>query len=128
MKSSRLNSRLKRSNNMYHWHLGTMHLYSVPNYESKVWPIISWDMIGQLINPSVAPVVNLKAGLGVTIHSTERPYNCSFCEYRCTIKGRLNNHIKVIHTDGKPFSCSQCQFNCKAKGNLTQHTKMIHSD
>ncbi|XP_047736510.1 zinc finger protein 425-like, partial [Hyalella azteca] len=60
-------------------------------------------------------------------HSTEKPFRCSDCEYSCTIKQNLKNHFLSKHSIEKPFKCSECDYACTLKGNLKKHVLHKHS-
>ena len=60
------------------------------------------------------------------VHSEERPFSCSECQYRSKTKWVLAQHMKQVHSDEKPFICSQCEYRCKTKFNLTIHLKTVH--
>ena len=59
------------------------------------------------------------------VHSGEKPYACSVCEYRCSDKSRLVKHERV-HSGEKPYACSVCEYRCSRKSDLVVHER-VHS-
>ena len=53
-------------------------------------------------------------------HTGDKPFRCSQCDYKCSTSSPLKTHER-IHTGDKPFSCSQCDFKCSTSSNLKQH-------
>ena len=54
-----------------------------------------------------------------------RPYLCTMCNKRFTLRGNLNVH-KRIHTEEKPFVCTVCDKRFTHGGSLSHH-KRIHT-
>ncbi|XP_067931069.1 gastrula zinc finger protein XlCGF57.1-like [Watersipora subatra] len=54
--------------------------------------------------------------------STEKPYVCTQCDYRCVHSGNLQRHMKT-HTGEKPYACTQCDYRCVQSGSLQTHMK-----
>ncbi|CAB1426595.1 unnamed protein product [Pleuronectes platessa] len=52
----------------------------------------------------------------------ERPFPCSFCGKRFSLKGNLNRHIRD-HTGERPFPCTGCDKSFKDSGSLTAHMR-----
>ncbi|XP_060948298.1 zinc finger protein 391-like [Limanda limanda] len=52
----------------------------------------------------------------------ERPFPCSYCGKRFSLKGNLNRHIRD-HTGERPFPCSGCDKSFKDSGSLTAHMR-----
>jgi uncharacterized Zn-finger protein len=53
-------------------------------------------------------------------------FECTLCEYKCTTKGNLKRHIKMVHDKIKDFECSLCDYKFSTKGNLKTHIKQVH--
>uniref|UniRef100_A0A3Q1FGQ5 C2H2-type domain-containing protein n=1 Tax=Acanthochromis polyacanthus TaxID=80966 RepID=A0A3Q1FGQ5_9TELE len=52
----------------------------------------------------------------------ERPFPCSYCGKRFSLKGNLNRHIRD-HTGERPFPCTDCDKSFKDSGSLTAHMR-----
>ena len=55
----------------------------------------------------------------------QKKYKCGYCSYSSIWKCRLIVHERT-HTGDKPFACSNCSFRTSVKSNLKQHMKKIH--
>ena len=63
------------------------------------------------------------------LHEGRKPlknFECSICDYKCSTKYTLTNHIATIHEGKKMFKCSICDYNCSTKQKLTVHIEKIH--
>uniref|UniRef100_A0A672ZF73 C2H2-type domain-containing protein n=2 Tax=Sphaeramia orbicularis TaxID=375764 RepID=A0A672ZF73_9TELE len=56
------------------------------------------------------------------LSTKERPFPCSHCGKRFSLKGNLNRHIRH-HTGERPFRCSDCDKSFKDSGSLTSHMR-----
>ncbi|KAM4538930.1 uncharacterized protein PAE49_019919 [Odontesthes bonariensis] len=52
----------------------------------------------------------------------DRPFPCSYCGKRFSLKGNLNRHIRD-HTGERPFPCTDCDKSFKDSGSLTAHMR-----
>jgi len=59
-------------------------------------------------------------------HTSETPFSCAHCDYKCAQKGNLKVHLLRIHTEETPFSCDLCEFKTANKRYLKVH-KLNHS-
>ena len=59
------------------------------------------------------------------IHSGEKPYQCTYCDYSCADSGHLKTHERK-HTDTKPHRCTQCEYTCIQSSTLHKHM-MTHT-
>merc|ERR1719187_699944 len=55
-------------------------------------------------------------------HTGEKPYQCSVCEKRFSIKNSLNKHMR-IHTGEKPYHCSICEKRFSQNKYLINHMR-----
>lgn len=56
-------------------------------------------------------------------HSNEKPYACSFCDYRATDKNLLNKHT-LRHTRNRPHACDICSYRATKKSDLKAHMRV----
>ena len=54
------------------------------------------------------------------VHSGEKPFVCSQCNYSCNQAGRLWAHMR-IHSGEKPYSCKQCNYSSTREHILKKH-------
>ncbi|KAA3677717.1 uncharacterized protein DEA37_0005471 [Paragonimus westermani] len=52
---------------------------------------------------------------------------CPFCDMTVFDKTVLDRHILFRHTSEKPFACDQCDYRCKLACLLTRHVQLRHS-
>ena len=43
------------------------------------------------------------------IHTGEKPYTCTVCDFACNQSSDLKRHMR-IHTGEKPFKCNYCSY------------------
>jgi len=56
----------------------------------------------------------------IRIHSGEKPYKCHMCDKAFGQSRELNNHMRV-HTGDKPYKCSLCNKSFSQSSNLLKH-------
>merc|ERR1712233_28624 len=56
-------------------------------------------------------------------HTGEKPYTCTQCDYSCAQSSTLKNHMRV-HTGDKPYQCTQCDYSCARSSTLKQHMRV----
>ena len=61
------------------------------------------------------------------IHTFDKPFSCSQCDYKCSTLDNLKRHEKIRAVD-KPFRCSQCDYKCSTLGHLKRHEKILTGD
>jgi KRAB domain-containing zinc finger protein len=63
-----------------------------------------------------------------TCISCSETFKCDFeeCEYKCSSKGNLKRHIKIVHNKIKDFKCTLCEFKCSLNSHLKIHIKQVH--
>ncbi|KAK4299185.1 hypothetical protein Pmani_028532 [Petrolisthes manimaculis] len=59
------------------------------------------------------------------VHETRPKHPCDFCAKSFKRKETLNVHLR-IHTGEKPFPCSRCEYASETKGNLKAHMWRKH--
>jgi uncharacterized Zn-finger protein len=57
------------------------------------------------------------------IHTGEKPFECTFCDWKFSYSGDLNSHKKT-HLNEKPFPCSKCKKSFATKAILTVHERV----
>lgn len=59
-------------------------------------------------------------------HSGEKPYVCQVCNKRFRESGALRTHVRT-HSGEKPYECDSCDYRCAAYSGLRHHKKKNHS-
>ncbi|KAJ8704825.1 hypothetical protein PYW08_012145 [Mythimna loreyi] len=63
----------------------------------------------------------------VKLHSTEEPYHCELCDYKCKVKKYLSRHVKKAHTKPTGHQCPVCgkcfHFDCGLRNHMRVHTR-----
>lgn len=59
------------------------------------------------------------------VHTEERPFACTICEYTAKSKLRLTKHFQT-HSDSRPFVCIVCGRASKSNYSLNCHMKACH--
>ncbi|XP_039977900.1 zinc finger protein 184-like [Xiphias gladius] len=70
----------------------------------------------EIVKNSEAPDTDIGSSM------KERPFPCSYCGKRFSLKGNLNRHIRD-HTGERPFPCTGCDKSFKDSGSLTAHMR-----
>ena len=61
-----------------------------------------------------------------SIYEGKKPYMCTVCDFKCSVKDNLTKHIASVHEGRKPFKCLICVFKCSEKGKLNKHIASVH--
>ena len=48
------------------------------------------------------------------------------CDYSCTRRDKLKDHIDAVHEGKKPHKCSICDKSCVRKDQLKRHLDSVH--
>ena len=63
---------------------------------------------------------------GEKINKAEKQtFPCPHCEYKATLKGNLQKHIKSVH-EGQTFQCPQCEYKATFRNALRRHIQSVH--
>lgn len=55
-------------------------------------------------------------------HTGEKPFGCTFCDFRAAQKGAVTEHLRT-HTGEKPFKCTTCDYRTAFSGSLAKHKR-----
>ena len=55
-----------------------------------------------------------------------KPYVCTMCNYKCSQKRRMENHLDGVHNNIKNFKCDKCNYRCTERYMLTVHDNAVH--
>ena len=69
---------------------------------------------------------NITSYIDPTVHEKKKPFTCFICNYQCSQRGNMTNHIASVHEGKKPFKCSICDYKFSTKQMLTKHTESVH--
>eukprot|EP00184_Porphyridium_aerugineum_P005506 CAMPEP_0184694472 /NCGR_PEP_ID=MMETSP0313-20130426/2418_1 /TAXON_ID=2792 /ORGANISM="Porphyridium aerugineum, Strain SAG 1380-2" /LENGTH=697 /DNA_ID=CAMNT_0027152767 /DNA_START=218 /DNA_END=2311 /DNA_ORIENTATION=- len=63
-----------------------------------------------------------------SIHSDNRPFECTCCGLRFKMKDHLTTHMRVSHDSSRreSFKCDQCSITFLTKSNLNRHIRQTH--
>ena len=56
----------------------------------------------------------------------KKPLKCEHCEYTCSKKSHLYEHIGAVHEGKKPFKCESCGYTSDYKGHVNRHVALVH--
>ena len=100
---------------------------AVPNVNTSPNPRVIFRVIWRMFTRMKSKVkIDLTSHMK-NVHSDEKLYSCTECEYSCKANVILLQHMMQVHTDERPFGCSLCKSSFKSKGVLRQHMN-VHSD
>ncbi|XP_066294294.1 myoneurin-like [Branchiostoma lanceolatum] len=59
-------------------------------------------------------------------HTGEKPYHCSMCPARFSVKCNLKQHVKSMHLRDRPFKCDLCPADFTQRQRLVRHVSEYH--
>lgn len=60
-------------------------------------------------------------------HTTERPHQCQYCQYRGKTMADIRSHVRVHYNEAE-LQCDSCKFSCRAAATLARHKANKHED
>lgn len=54
-------------------------------------------------------------------------WKCNLCEFKCVLKGAVQQHAQTAHDEKCQFKCNGCQFKSISKAALDQHMTSKHT-
>ena len=60
------------------------------------------------------------------IHRKLKLFNCKYCSYQSKCKADLKCHIYSVHKNLEPTKCEQCNFRCSQKSLMKNHVELVH--
>ena len=58
----------------------------------------------------------------------QKIYKCPICNYSCSKKGNLKQHVESVHENKKSHKCPICDYSCAQKANLKRHVSSVHEN
>ena len=62
----------------------------------------------------------------VRMHTGEKPYRCSLCDFKASEMGRLTRHRRSCHRDKKPYQCERCFETFDKAKQMTFHARRVY--
>ena len=56
------------------------------------------------------------------------PYKCDICHKTFTVKMGLRSHLNTVHSEERKFACSSCDFKAKSIVILNRHIERVHKN
>ena len=75
----------------------------------------------EIIDHNPEPILNFNSTIKVKHY-----FNCQQCEFQCSNKTSLRDHVKSYHVVGGILSCNQCKYKTPRERDLIRHIKSIH--
>ena len=54
-----------------------------------------------------------------SIHEKKKSFKCEICDYSCSPKGHMKEHVAAIHERKKQFKCDTCDYSFYYKGQMS---------
>ena len=62
------------------------------------------------------------------VHEQKKPFNCEICDYSCTQKDEMTQHVSSVHKKKKPFQCDICNYSCFLNHDIKKHYESVHEE
>jgi hypothetical protein len=75
----------------------------------------------------VSPAPFFQVRVHERTHTGEKPFKCTFCDFRSAQGGNIRIHERR-HTGDKPYPCPYCSFASVTSSGTTSHVRSVHPE